>query len=96
VNESQSKFLDGTWPISQNLPDAPLGQNRTAITKLSTLRIGSGTTAETRNGASRTMSEIDDKNRLKEHFISSQAFYRTPGGRVRKITAEEQFKPRIL
>jgi hypothetical protein len=24
VNGSQSKFLDGTWPISQNQPDAPL------------------------------------------------------------------------
>jgi hypothetical protein len=24
VNESQSKFLEGTWPISQNQPDALL------------------------------------------------------------------------
>jgi hypothetical protein len=24
VNGSQSKFLSGTWPISQNQPDAPL------------------------------------------------------------------------
>jgi hypothetical protein len=24
VNESQSKFLSGTWPISQNQPETPL------------------------------------------------------------------------
>jgi hypothetical protein len=24
VNRSQTKFLDGTWPISQNRPDDPL------------------------------------------------------------------------
>jgi hypothetical protein len=28
--------------------------------------------------------------------MSSQAFHRTPGGRIRKITAGEQFKPRII
>jgi hypothetical protein len=36
------------------------------------------------------------KNRIEEQFISSQAFHRTPGERVQKITAEEQFKPRAL
>jgi hypothetical protein len=36
------------------------------------------------------------KNRVKKQFISSQAFYRTPGGHVREITAGEQFEPRIL
>jgi hypothetical protein len=44
---------------------------------------------ETRNDASKTTLEIDDKNRLEKQFISSQPFHRTPGGRVRKTTAEE-------
>jgi hypothetical protein len=42
------------------------------------------------------MSEIDDKNRIKEQFISSQAFHRTPGGHIQEITARERFEPRIL
>jgi hypothetical protein len=42
------------------------------------------------------MSEIDDKNRIEEQFISSQAFHRTPGGRAREITTGERFEPRIL
>jgi hypothetical protein len=42
------------------------------------------------------MSEIDDKNRIEEQFISLQTFHRTPGGRVREITVREQFEPRIL
>jgi hypothetical protein len=51
---------------------------------------------ETRNGASKTTREIDDKNRLKKQFISSQVFHQTPDGRVQKISVEEQFEPRIL
>jgi hypothetical protein len=51
---------------------------------------------ETQNGASKTTREINDKNRLEKQFISSQAFHRTPGGRVRETTAEERFRPRIL
>jgi hypothetical protein len=50
LNESQLKFLTGTWSISQNLSDAPLfylGQDHIAIEKLSTLRTGLGTAAET-------------------------------------------------
>jgi hypothetical protein len=54
------------------------------------------TTAKTRNGASKTTSKIDDKNRIDEQFISSQLFYRTPGGRVQKITVKKRFKPRII
>jgi hypothetical protein len=42
------------------------------------------------------MCNIDDKNRVKEQYISSQAFHRTPGGRVGEITAGEQFEARIL
>jgi hypothetical protein len=40
VNGSQSKFLEGTRPISQNQPDTPLfylGQDRIVIEKLSAL-----------------------------------------------------------
>jgi hypothetical protein len=43
-----------------------------------------------------TTSEIDDKNRIEEQFISSQVFHRTLGGRVQKTTAGEKFEPRNL
>jgi hypothetical protein len=95
VNGSQSKFLAGTWHIFQNRLDIPLfwlGQDLTAIAKLSTLGTGLGTVAETWNSASKTTCEINDKNRIEEQFISSQTFQRTPGGRVRDITARVQFK----
>jgi hypothetical protein len=36
------------------------------------------------------MCEIDNKNQIKEQFISSQAFHRTTGGRIREITTEAQ------
>jgi hypothetical protein len=42
------------------------------------------------------MSEIDDKNRLKKQFISSQTFHRIPDGRVQEITVGERCEPRIL
>jgi hypothetical protein len=99
VNESQSKFLEGTRPISQNRPDAPLfqlGQDRTAIAKLSAFGTGLGTTEETQNSASKTTSKINDKNQREEQFISSQAFHRTLGERVRETTAGQQFKPRAF
>jgi hypothetical protein len=38
----------------------------------------------TLNSASKTTCEIDDKIRIEEQFISSQAFHRTPCGRVQK------------
>jgi hypothetical protein len=51
-----------------------------------TLRTGLGTVAETWIGASKNTSDINDNNRIKEQFISSQAFHQTPGGRIREIT----------
>jgi hypothetical protein len=45
---------------------------------------------------SKTTSEIDDKNRIKNRFISSHVFHRTPDGCVRKITVRVRFEPRIL
>jgi hypothetical protein len=69
LNVSQSKFLKGTWPISRNWPDAPvfyLGQDRIAIEKLSTLKTGLGTAAETWISAGKTKSEIDDKIQIKK------------------------------
>jgi hypothetical protein len=51
---------------------------------------------KTRNGASKTLCKINDRNQLRKQFISSQTFHRTLGGRVRKITAKDQFKPRNL
>jgi hypothetical protein len=50
VNGSQSKFLEGTQPISQNQFDAPLfylGQDRTAIAELPAFGTRLGTAAET-------------------------------------------------
>jgi hypothetical protein len=62
----------------------------------SALRTGLGTAAETRNSASKTTSEIDDKNQIEEQFMSSQAFHRTSGGCIQKITAGVQFEPRNI
>jgi hypothetical protein len=55
-----------------------------------------GTAAETRNSASKTTSEIDDENRIEKQFMSSQAFHRTPGTRIRETTVGEQFESRNL
>jgi hypothetical protein len=69
LNESQSKFLKGTWPIFQNRPDVPLfylGQDRIPIEKLSALEIRLGTTAETWISVGKTKSEINDKIRIKK------------------------------
>jgi hypothetical protein len=69
LNESPSKFLKRTWPISWNRSDAPLfylGQDRIAIEKLSALETGLGTAAETWISAGKTKSEIDDKIRIKK------------------------------
>jgi hypothetical protein len=63
---------------------------------LSALKTGLGIIAETQNDAGKTTYEINDKNRIEEQFISSQAFHRTPGGRVQEITTGEQFEPRTL
>jgi hypothetical protein len=54
------------------------------------------TATEIWNGASKTTSEIDDKNRIEKQFTSSQTFHRTSGGRIWEITARERFEPRIL
>jgi hypothetical protein len=51
---------------------------------------------EIQNGASKTTSEIDNKNQLEEQFITSQVFHRTPGGHVQKITVGEKIEPQIL
>jgi hypothetical protein len=64
--------------------------------ELSALRTGLGTTTKTRTSASKTPSETDDKNQIKNRFISSHAFHRTPAGRIRKIIAGVQFELGIL
>jgi hypothetical protein len=48
------------------------------------LKIGLGTTAKTQIDTSKNTYEIDDKNRIKEYFIFSQALHQTPCGRVQK------------
>jgi hypothetical protein len=60
------------------------------------LGTGLGTTAETQIGARKNTCEIDDRNQIKEQYISSQIFYRTPGGRVGETTTEEQFEPQNI
>jgi hypothetical protein len=77
VNGSQSRFLKGTWPISQNQPNAPLfylNQDRIAIDKLSALETGLGTAAETLINARKNMCEIDDKNQLKNSLYPHRHF----------------------
>jgi hypothetical protein len=94
-NESQSKFFEGTWHISQNQPDVhlfPLSEDRLVIDKLSALRTKLGTTGETWLDANKNMCEIDNKSRTKIWFISSQTFHRTPCVRVQGITARVQFR----
>jgi hypothetical protein len=71
----EPRNLESFDPVTQDL-------YRPAIGKLSALRTGLRTTAEIWNGASKTTSEINDKNWIKEKFISSQVFHRTPGARV--------------
>jgi hypothetical protein len=61
-----------------------------------TLEIGLGTAAKTKINVGKIMCEIDDKNRIEELFISSQAFHQTTAGRVQKITAKERFEPKTL
>jgi hypothetical protein len=46
---------------------------------------------KTQNDASKDMCEINDKNQIREQFISSQTFHRIPGERFQKITAGERF-----
>jgi hypothetical protein len=53
-----------------------------------------GITAETQNGASKITSEIDDENQIKNSLYPHKDI--SPSGRVREITAEERFEPRIL
>jgi hypothetical protein len=38
------------------------------------------------------MSKTDNKNKIKNRFISSQTFHRTSDGRVQKITTGEQLE----
>jgi hypothetical protein len=59
------------------------------------LALGTGlaTATEIQNDAGKTTYKIDGKNQIEKQFISSQAFHRTPDGRVQKITTEKQLEP---
>jgi hypothetical protein len=97
MGANQNSLLElGLYPEIDPKSLFYLGHDRTAITELSAFGTGLGIAAKTRSGASKITCEIDNKNRIEEQFISSQSFHQTPGGRVREITAKEQFKPRIL
>jgi hypothetical protein len=69
VNGSQSKLLK---ELDLYLKPNPmtLSSNSIKTDKLSALKTGLGITAETRNGASKTTCEMDDKNQIEEQFIS--------------------------
>jgi hypothetical protein len=96
VNQNFSTEL-GLYPkINPKHLSSKLAQDRLAIDKLSAFETRLGTAAETRIDAGKTMSEIDNKNQIEEQFISSAAFLRTSGGHVREITAEVQFRLRII
>jgi hypothetical protein len=91
VNGSQSKFLEGTRPISQNQPNVPLfqlGEGRLALGKLSALGTGIGTIAETQNGASKTTSEIDDEIGSKNSLCPHRHFTEHLVGVFRKSLRE--------
>jgi hypothetical protein len=77
VNGSQSKFLAGTWPMSQNQPETPLfylGQDRLTIDKLSAFGTGLGTAMKHKlvlaRPYERSTTKIDSKNSLSplRHF----------------------------
>jgi hypothetical protein len=96
VNQNSSTEL-GLYPKINPKPiSSKSAQDRLAIDKLSALETRLGTAAETRIDAGKTTSEIDNKNQIEEQFISSAAFLRTSGGHVREITAEVQFRLRII
>jgi hypothetical protein len=42
------------------------------------------------------MCGINDKNWVKEQYISLQTFHRIPGVRIQKITVEKQIEPSTL
>jgi hypothetical protein len=87
VNGSQSKFLEETWPISQNRPDAPLfwhGQDHIAIEKLSALGnvLEIRITMEAQLGASKTRARpLFTKIRQP---TPTHIFHQTSCGRVRE------------
>jgi hypothetical protein len=65
VNGSQSKFLIGIWPISQNQPETPPfqhAQDWLAMDRLLVFGSGLGSLLETRNDAGVITGEIDDTN----------------------------------
>jgi hypothetical protein len=74
ANQISSMEL-GLYPKIDPTPLSSNGQDRIAIEKLSALRTGLGTAAETHSSASESTCKIDDKNRIEEQFISSQAFH---------------------
>jgi hypothetical protein len=64
--------------------------------KLSASGIGLRTVTETLGGANKTTQEIVNKSSTQRQFISSHAFHRTLGGRVRETAAGEQSRPQLL
>jgi hypothetical protein len=71
-------------------------QDRLAIDKLSAFRTELGTVPRIRRGANKITQEIDNKRLDSKQFISSQAFLRTIGERVRGTAAGEQSRPQLL
>jgi hypothetical protein len=87
MNESQLKFLKGTWPMSQTQSDSHLfylGQDNIAIDELLVLGTGLGIVAETQIDTGKNTCKTDDKNWTKTQFMFSQAFHQTPYKYVRE------------
>jgi hypothetical protein len=77
-----SSMERGPYPKSNSMP---ISSNTTRTTQLLNnyyLETGLGITVKIRIGVSKNTCNIDDKNRIKEQYISSQSFHRTPDEHV--------------
>jgi hypothetical protein len=70
ANQNSYKEL-GLYPKINPKSISSNSADRLAIDKLSAFGTGLGTTSEARNSASKTTSEIGDKNWTEEQFMSS-------------------------
>jgi hypothetical protein len=99
MNGSQSKFLEGTRPMSQTRLDAPslLTRSRPSIYRHA---IGPRNQARNRSGNPKRCQQDHMQYRRQKsdrrQYISSQSFHRTISRCVREITMGEQLEPRIL
>jgi hypothetical protein len=70
ANQNSSREL-GLYPKNDPTPLSSNSVKTATISKLSAFGTGLRTATKTRNGASKTTCEIDDKNQIEEQFIFS-------------------------